>query len=75
MRMSTDSFDRLSNALRPLLDTHPTAIQEYHEAGHSMQRFRWAVLYASKYDIRALYDEGLNDNHIDTALRKITKTA
>jgi|1_EtaG_2_1085319.scaffolds.fasta_scaffold64396_3 hypothetical protein len=75
MRMSTDSFDRLSNALQPLLDTHPTAIQEYHKAGHSMKRFRWAVLYASKYDIRSLYNEGLTDNHIDTALRKITKTA
>lgn len=74
MRMSPDSFDRLCNALRPLLDTHPTAIQEYHAAGHSMKRFRWDVLHASKYDVCSIYNEGLNDAHIDSALCKITKT-
>lgn len=38
------------------------------------KRFRWDVLYASKVDCRPFYDAGLNDEHIDTALRRIIPT-
>jgi hypothetical protein len=36
-------------------------------------RQRWDALYASQIDIPALYRAGLNDDHIDTALRHIAK--
>lgn len=37
----------------------------------SATRFRWDMLWASGFDTRPLYDAGLNDSHIDTALRSI----
>ena len=37
----------------------------------SPTRLRWDLLHASKYPTRPLYDAGLKDSHIDTALRKI----
>ncbi|RPI47200.1 MAG: hypothetical protein EHM67_00020 [Hyphomicrobiaceae bacterium] len=35
------------------------------------KRFRWDLLHASGFDTRGLYAAGLNDSHIDTALRRI----
>ena len=32
---------------------------------------RWNTLHASRFDTRRLYDAGLNDEHIDTALRRM----
>jgi len=34
-------------------------------------RFRWDMLHASGFDVGALYRAGLDDKHIDTALRRI----
>jgi len=34
-------------------------------------RQRWDLLHDSKFDTRSLYGAGLNDDHIDTALRAI----
>jgi hypothetical protein len=39
-------------------------------SGASM-RNRWDQLWRSGFDTRKLYDDGLNDQHIDTALRAI----
>ncbi len=33
--------------------------------------FCWAMFYVSKFDAKALYKAGLNDNHIETALKRI----
>jgi hypothetical protein len=32
---------------------------------------RWNALWVSGYPVKKLYDAGLNDSHIDTALRRI----
>jgi hypothetical protein len=40
--------------------------------GASM-RNRWDTLWASRYDVSKLYRAGLDDGHIDTALRRMTK--
>ena len=37
------------------------------------RRYRWAILRRSTYSWTELYAEGLDDTHIDTALRKIMK--
>lgn len=34
-------------------------------------RDRWDALWRSGYDVNKLYNDGLNDDHIDTALRAI----
>lgn len=44
--------------------------QEYKNANLSDMRFRWDVLHSSKLNISPLYSY-LNDNHIDSALKKI----
>ncbi len=33
--------------------------------------FCWSVFHASKYNSNRLYDAGLNDSHIETALKRI----
>ena len=62
---------------------HPLDITEHREAYRSGRipradqikdldaRYRWDLLWASRFDIAALYAAGLNDDHIDTALRAI----
>lgn len=35
------------------------------------KRYRWDLAHAAGVAVTALYDEGLNDTHIDTALRNI----
>jgi len=40
---------------------------------HATMRERWDALHASRYPIARLYDAGLNDDHIDTALRRIAR--
>ena len=37
----------------------------------SARRFRWDLLHASGFNFTSLYQYGINDNHIDTALRRI----
>ena len=39
----------------------------------SPERARWDALWASGFDAAPLYLAGLNDDHIDTALRKIAR--
>ena len=43
----------------------------YVARGLSAKRFRWDMLHASGFNITALYNNGLNNSHIDTALRSI----
>ncbi len=46
--------------------------EHYHTRGLSLKRARWDTLHASGYPTAPLYKEdGLNDAHVDTALRKI----
>lgn len=61
MRMSKELYRELDNAVRPFL----------HLNSANTMRHRWDMLWASKFDVRKFYDAGLNDDHIDTALRKI----
>jgi hypothetical protein len=46
----------------------------YVAQGWSAKRFRWDMLHASGFNTKGLYDAGLNDDHIDTALRSIIPT-
>lgn len=37
------------------------------------RRYRWDLLWESKYDAGLLYAIGCNDSHIDTALRAVVE--
>lgn len=64
MKMSSGDFASLSAAVKPHLAS--TA-----DPAHSPMRQRWDAMNKSGFNTSPLYKAGLNDNHIDTALRKI----
>jgi len=43
----------------------------YPTAHLTSERIRWDIMHASEFNTSTLYDTGLNDSHIDTALRRI----
>ena len=74
MKMNPHTFAALSDACTGMLGQRPDAARTYREAGLSPKRFRWDLLSATDFPVGTLYREGLNDDHIDTALRRITGT-
>lgn len=81
MKMSPETLSVLQSAIVQFLDkrglTTDSVLSEYRKAGLSDMRARWDTLYAAlstkkRNDLFGrMYDEGLKDPHIDTALRKI----
>jgi hypothetical protein len=77
MKIDSASLAALADAIAPL-DT-PQARAQYvagdFPCADTTQdvdfRYRWDLLTAARVDICALYDAGLNDTHIDSALRSI----
>lgn len=74
MKMSKENFAALSAGIvnSGALDYEGA----YRDAGRTHKRFRWDCYWhaSKKYEsLRALV-HGLNDSHIDTALRKIVGT-
>jgi len=74
MKMRPDDYERLTESIQSLLKRQPeVSVETYLGQGMTAERFRWDALHASGFDTRALYDY-LDDDHIDTALRRITGT-
>ena len=78
MKIKGKLYDRLET----LIKSSPTLnlLEDYRSKGLSDKRWRWDLLWSSNDKergelIRIIYDElDANDDHIDTALRKITGT-
>ena len=71
MKISKGDYEKLKEAIAPhnsifLRDT-------YEALGYSDERYRWDLLHRSGFKISILYNQGLNDSHIDTALKRIIK--
>jgi hypothetical protein len=73
MKMSPEHYAKIEAAMKAKLAEKPDAWATYKAAGLSPMRFRWDLMRAAKVDTGFLYKAGLNDDHIDTALRKICK--
>ena len=86
MKIKPEHLEKLRQGVETALAEHPeVTVQSYLDAGRSVMRFRWDVLYYavkrgyveidgnSDNPISVLY-EYCDDNHIDTALRRITGT-
>jgi len=73
--MRPETFDVLAEHIRAFLNarclSEDDVTEYYHARGLSPQRARWDTLHASRFDTARLYREGLTDDHIDTALRRI----
>lgn len=70
MKFKAEHYDELKTAIDSISDKHPS-LEKYKENSHSERRYRWDLLWASKYKIP--FNE-YEDAHIDTALRAITNT-
>ena len=77
MKMGASTYNKLEAAVKGVLAAYPGSHEKYRAAGLSDERWRWDLLHASGFNTSLLYAHngrpGLNDNHIDTALRQITK--
>lgn len=80
MKMSPEHYEILKDACVKVIKARPTAMAQYRGQGLSEKRFRWDVLWAAQaqnflptryWITEVLYPAGLNDTHIDTALRRI----
>lgn len=71
MKISADRYNELSAAMGEILS--PAREARYKRDDLSAGRYRWDSLHESGFDTRLLYDDGLNDEHIDTALRAIVR--
>ncbi len=63
MKMSSEMFQELAAAIKAVGLLRPDATM----------KDRWNVLWHSNYDVNKLYNAGLDDVQIDTALRQIAK--
>ena len=65
--MTTSDFEHLRDAIEPKLNEYPRHAYK----ALSDERCRWDLLHVSGFNTAPLY-KYLNDDNIDTALRKIT---
>jgi hypothetical protein len=83
VKMSQERYAQLCDGLAKLAAKKPDARKNYALCGLSEMRFRWDALYSLKSTIPSdfctfasdCYEEGLNDTHIDTALRRAVDAA
>jgi hypothetical protein len=71
MKMSDELFNELNSACCRLMINKPHMREEYAARGLSTTRLQWDMLWASGFPVNKLYAAGLNDHHINTALRRI----
>jgi hypothetical protein len=78
MKMNADTFATIQSGVRSIMDLYPQALDNYTKAGKSARRYRWDLYHAAcdrkLIDPMLVYRDGLNDSHLDTALRAITGT-
>ena len=76
MKIKKEHYKEMETVIHTFQQNNPKLKREYMDAGFSGMRYRWDVLHAcglTGWICNNLYAY-LNDDHIDTALRKITKT-
>jgi len=73
MKMHKEHFEELKSLIEATGNCNPNVRQNYKEKGLSMMRYRWDLLWESKFYVNKLY-EYLDDSQIDTALKVITKS-
>lgn len=71
MKMKPADYAALVRSVAPLHTGR--RLSRYAQAGLSAERYRWDLLWKSGFPVESLYHY-LTDNHIDTALRRITHT-
>jgi len=76
MKMKKEHYEAISEAMAGCLRDIEKIKLRYEYGQLSMKRMRWDIMYhtvSSQWVCKNLYPY-LNDDHIDTALRKLTNT-
>lgn len=77
MKMTKQDYQEMKKALDEGIAHWGIEVVLKHKSLHLGKdvdmRFRWDLLHYSMYKIHLLYDKGLNDTHIDSALKKYIK--
>ena len=73
MKMTTARYDDVALAMRRIVDAHPNLVALCKAHGFSDERIAWDIFWSTRYPIKSLYADGLNDSHISTALLRIIK--
>jgi hypothetical protein len=74
MKMRPEHYAQLEQAVKSAMAKQPEiTAQVYLDQGMTNMRFRWDAMRAGGWNPCTVYDY-CNDNHIDTALRRITGT-
>jgi len=76
MKITKPLFNELCDAIDDVISAHslPTIINHRNNVKYTDNQFIafcWSMFHASKYDCSKLYSAGFNDNHIETALKRI----
>jgi hypothetical protein len=67
MKINPALYIELRDAVLPIMEASAIC------RGGSNERYRWDCFWRSGFPINRLYNEGLYDSHIDTALRAIAR--
>jgi len=74
MKMSKEHYEHMKTEISRALPTFGYTLKDYTNAGMSSKRYAWDLVHSANLTpwlCNTLYKAGLNDDHIDTALRKI----
>jgi len=76
MKISKNLYDDLCNAIGKVLSQYnlKTIVEHRNNikfVDNQFVAFCWSIFHASKFDYKKLYGAGLNDSHIETALKRI----
>ena len=76
MKMTKEDFGKLAGAIDKVITKHGLKIIIEHRQNvkyvkNQFISFCWSILYASKFNCKELYNNGLHDDHIETALKRI----
>jgi len=76
MKMTQEQFGQLADSIDAELSKHslPVIIKHRQTVKYVKSQFIsfcWSIFHASKFDCMPLYSAGLNDSHIETALKRI----
>lgn len=73
MKMTKEHFDYMKQEIEKVVNQVPELEKQYIDAGYTYKRYRWDMVYRARLSpwiCDNLYSY-CNDEHIDSALRKI----
>ncbi len=76
MKMNEELFGQVCDAIDTVMEKHSLKVITEHRqrvkyVKNQFIAFCWSIFHASKFDYKPLYAAGLEDSHIETALKRI----